>query len=1403
MTRITKRFFYKAVYSIVLFWVSITDVRAQGESEYSVTLLPDSREYLSESWSIENGLPVNHITQVYQTPNGYLWLATFNGLVRFDGVTFRNYHSGNTPNLPSNRLILIQKGFGNAFWITSEQGDLIRVEDGSFQTFDLEPDQWFYIYPDKKENVIWVGSKSGLYLYTGGELVPSRVDLFGNIRVTGIFRQLDGTLWIFTDSQITYRFNGGNINEQPERLESMPEVLVVTEDSEGKVWVARNSIGYFVDDNFHQLDLDPGYTNYINPGQALFSGLEKGTGGRLFIYSQIGAAETDGSAVTIIEPEKHPEYLSLPVLFGHAITTCIDGSVWTLAGNKVYRNNELQFTTSEITETIYCDLENNIWITKPRRGLHRYRQSLFHTVTFPFSDNNFYGIYRDSFGGIWIGRMFSEITRVTSSGTIERIDVQADWQSTGSFTELNDGSMLLGSYMCRAENRTNTGGCTNLVLIEGLRGRYIRALHQDREGILWVGTSAGFTKIAINEEGETEVVEEIMEREVRFILETTDGDIWLATNGAGVLRFHKGVYSRYDTKNGLSSNNIRVLFQDEKGDVWVGSEDRGLNRIKPASGRISAIRSSDGLYDDGLHTMMQDGNGRIWFSTNQGIFWVEMSHLQQFVDGDRSEIISISYTERDGMMNREANGGFQNSGMRTPDGRLWFATQEGILVVNPYKIEPDGNLKKVIIEEIRTGETLLQQQAEGGIELSSDQKSFSIIYNSPSFTAPGRIRFRYKLEGFDDDWVDAGFRREAFYTNVPAGEYRFKVSAYYDRNHADMNITEIEMAVAPMFYETIWFPLLMLLLIGLVAGGGYKIRMRQLLKREYELEELVKKRTEDLSNEKLITEKQAEQLKQLSYEKNRLFANISHEFRTPLTLTIGPLQDLYNGLHGHLSAEVLDQIGLGIQNSKRLLRLVNQLMDLSRLENKKVGLVLKAGNLNQYLKTIAKPFQYASVMKKITFHLLLPESPLFAMFDPGHFDKVVGNLISNAIKFTPENGTVTLHAIKDGDNIKIAVKDTGPGIDPDHQEKLFDRFYQVQKSELLPGTGIGLSIAKELAELHGGSLSVESEVGNGSTFTVQIPALEPEEKVPGMEFEEIQPSTHLDNLFTMDVADLPAPANNGIEESMEHDNKTILIADDHPEIRSYLRKHLEGQYQIVEASTGSEAIDIVKAKLPDLIVSDVMMPDGDGFDLLKKIRSNPETSYLPVILLTARAEAEDKLSGLDIGADDYITKPFQIQEVLARIRNLFNQHKRLLDYIAGMQQTGIFSTLLSRVEVQESIDVRFLEQVQQVILEHLGDEEFSVEQLADKTCQSRSNLHRKLKDLTGESPGSLIRNLRLEMGAQMLRRKSGSVSEIAYSCGFKSVAHFSSLFSSHFGKSPTAYIAAMVDHDGSGNRREK
>lgn len=664
------------------------------------------------------------------------------------------------------------------------------------------------------------------------------------------------------------------------------------------------------------------------------------------------------------------------------------------------------------------------------------------------------------------------------------------------------------------------------------------------------------------------------------------------------------------------------------------------------------------------------------------------------------------------------------------------------------------------------------------LRLSYRDNVFTFEFAALDFSAPEKNRYAYRMEGFDADWIAAGTNRSATYTNLPPGRYTFHVRGTNNDGVWNEAGASVAVFIPPPPWRTGWAYLgYVLLALGLGTAFVRDHRARQEARHRLEIERL-----------------EAEQLRELDRARSRFFANVSHEFRTPLTL--GPLDDLKAGLHGPLSAPMAEQVDLARRNAGRVLDLINQILDVARLEAGRVPLRARPLDLGAFVGGLARTFAPLAERKALSFEVLAPGAPVRVWADPEHLEKALANLLSNAVKFTPEGGAVRVTVEADVQTARVTVRDSGPGIPAADLPHVFDRFHRVDESAARgqPGTGIGLALAKELVDLHGGALTAASEEGFGSTFTAALP-LGRAHLLPEQLSDE--PAVIGWTGATPDAAPIGEPGGDGEgSEAVAPDDAdvtTVLVVEDHADVRAYVRRHLEHgvpAYRVVEAGDGNEGLEKARALLPDLIVSDVMMPGLDGFGLCRALKADPETDFIPLILLTAKAAPEDRLDGLREHCDDYLTKPFEPAELRARIENLIAGRRRLLARFAapepGPGGNGHAALHPEPVDVP-SADAAFLEGVRAQVEAHLGDEDFSVERLASGVGLSRAHLHRRLRELLDQSSSEVIRGMRLARAADLLAARAGTVSEVAYAVGFKSVAHFSNAFHARYGCRPSAY----------------
>jgi len=1377
---------------------------AQAPHPHAATLA-EASGLVHEVWTIEDGLPLSHLNGVIQPQDGYLWLASFDGLIRFDGVRFSVFNTATNPELPSNRFVSIVEGPGGDVWAGAEFDRVVRWRDGDFEVYGLDEERTgtaINAIQFDSEGTLWVRTNRGIYVMRNGRL--QRIgDESLHRPVVALLLDSEGAVWVGTDGAGALRWQDGEARQviaHPEGpLASFASSFL--EAANGTVYIGTGTAVLAYRQGSVERLTPPGFDEiFVRSLQAL------GTDSVLVIAGQGLFILHDGEL-----REYRPDIRisrSGPVPFLQTPR----GDRWLAIDERLYHDEQLAFEGRFPIASITFDHEGSLWIAAD--GLHRLKPALFR-VYGPREGAlaNIYPIFEDSRGRIWLGSLAGGIA-IYEGGRF-RVPREQPVNLPQSILEDRDGRMWIGGI--------NYGGCVLEAFrcerrIPFLIGHTVKAIHQDRRGTMWFGTDRGLYKDSAGVVQHFTSQNALAHDFVRVIHEARDGSLWFGTNGGGVTRYRDGSFETLTAADGLSSDLVRAIHEDEGGVLWIGTEDRGLNRVEPpgvasdrawklSDARVAVIRRRDGLYADGVHAILDDGKGRYWMSSNRGIFWVSRSDLEDFAARRTSRIHSISYTERDGLRNREANGGVQSPAIVASDGRLWFAMQAGAAVVDPAAIHRTNLPIPVRIERVRSEGAPPIHVGPGGsrqVELAANQRDFEIAYTALSFLAPDNLRFQYQLEGFQHAWVEAGNRRTAFFTNVPPGSYTFRVQAasaagvWYDED------SPLELTVAPFFYETIWFRALAIVGLALVGFVGLRARELSHRRRARELSRLVAERT-------ATVEAQSERLRELDEAKSRFFANISHEFRTPLTLMIGPLEDLRAGMHGSVPPEADREVSLALRNARRLLNLVNQLLDIARLEANRVEIRAERHELIAFLRGLLLAFSPMAERKRIEVRFDEPLGSCEVYFDPDLLEKVFANLVGNALKYTPEGGAIRVSVratvpvpghpdfseMPEG-YVTVQVKDSGPGIARADLPHVFDRFYRAHGTdESHGGTGLGLSLARELVELHGGRIEVESEEGFGATFTVTLPlgrahldaSQLAEVATAETAYEFSPPQKNEDaNERPGEKSEDAGPESDVIQEI---DAPTVLLIDDNAELRGYVAKHLHAaSYHVVPADTGQEGWQLARKVVPDCIVSDIMMPGLDGHALCRALKSDPELDFVPIILLTAKAGREHKLEGLSEGADDYLTKPFDVDELVARIGNLIASRQRLRERFQG------------RVELHPapvdapSRDEAFLERVRQVLEAHLADSDFNVDALADAVSQSRSQLYRRLRELLGQSPSELIQGFRLERGADLLAARAGTVSEIAYGVGFKSVSHFCRRFRARHGMSPSTYIAEIAPTQG-------
>jgi signal transduction histidine kinase/AraC-like DNA-binding protein len=753
--------------------------------------------------------------------------------------------------------------------------------------------------------------------------------------------------------------------------------------------------------------------------------------------------------------------------------------------------------------------------------------------------------------------------------------------------------------------------------------------------------------------------------------------------------------------------------------------------------------------------MVEDNGGNLWLG-QVGLTRLDPKTHQMKV-----------YDEDDGMPGSTIS---QPMAARLSSGHLAFGTNRGAFLFHPDSLKDNETVPPIVLTDF----TLLNQTGmllKDEYELNHNQNVMTFEFAALDFTAPEKNQYAYQMVGFDPDWVYSGTRRIATYTNLDPGTYTFRVKGSNNDSVWNEVGTSVKIVILPPPWRTWWaYSLYGAALLIILWLARNEIIKRERLRNEFQLKKI-----------------EADKYHELDTMKSRFFANISHEFRTPLTLILGPIQKRLM-----LAEGTDDKVELGLiqRNAQRLLKLVNQLLDLSRLEAGTMSLKCSANDLVAFTRFVVQSFHSMAEAKGIKYAFESKVNHLELFFDQEKLEKIIINLLSNAFKFTPAGGEITVvissttvkdTAFKEG-FAEILVCDSGIGIPPEHLEKIFDRFYQVDSSQTreYEGTGIGLALTKELVDLHHGSITVVCNADQGTAFTVRLPLgkghLRSSEIQQNITRESTPETTESPLPHTRDV-DVPTPS------------ETIMIVEDNADLRYYLHENLRSTYNILEASDGEDGLTLAFEKIPDLIISDLMMPRMDGVQLSHRLKNDERTSHIPIVLLTAKADSETKIQGLELGADDYIPKPFDMKELLVRVRNLIEGRKKLREKYSSQLDLGAKKVELHVKKVKAfSVDERFLQKALDIVDKNIASSSFGVEMFAHEVGMSTAQLYRKLTALTGYSPNDFVRHVRLQRAADLLSQQAGNISEIAYDTGFNNLSYFSKCFKEKFGVTPSEYI---------------
>lgn len=836
--------------------------------------------------------------------------------------------------------------------------------------------------------------------------------------------------------------------------------------------------------------------------------------------------------------------------------------------------------------------------------------------------------------------------------------------------------------------------------------------------------------------------------ETKSMVDDKYGNLWICT-ASGLIKMADSDMEIISTSSTpgkkLSSEKVNDVFIDpsEPNILWIGTA-RGLDKLNILTGETIWYTRKDGLNDDFIYTIQAGRLGDLWLGTNRGLLCFNRNTKQV-----------IQYTVADGLPASEFNTGMD---WTAPDSSLYFGTVGGLIHFNPYKMPAHETSPEMRITSVEINGRPLQPDSATHEQLVSytsriilrpGQNNLAFRFTVMDFFNSEKYNCRYRLDGADNDWHYTWSNNLITYSNLHAGTYLFRVAAG-DGLGGWANERSLEIVVLAPWWNRWWAWIIWTYL--LVKAAWIAIRLRRRWARMYRQVEM----------ERL----EARYRKDLEENKNRMFINIAHEIRTPLTILLGLTEEVRSAAGVALESKTK----LMQQSGQQLLNVVQQILDLSKLEEKRLELNLKYGDIGAFIRYVAEPFQTIFRSRDITFVLQAPEQPVFMSFDPQYVQPLVSNLLSNALKFTAQGGIISLRLSQDdSDHITMSVEDTGIGIAPEHLDRIFDRYYQVQDSGAESyGTGIGLTYVYELVKAMGGEISVKSLVGVGSVFTIVLPVGEREAETLQWKPADVHVSPSSDI---------------GVGQNKSSVKPIVLVVEDNYEMAQFIHRCLAGDFRLLHASNGAEGLEKALAEVPDIIVTDVMMPEMDGFEFCAALKINPVTNHIPVVMLTARADDSDRISGLRGGADAYITKPFSREILLLHLRNFIALRNRM--------QAKLRTESGANGGAEDAPEDAFSRKVYEILAIHFSEPEFGVENIASLFNMSVSQFHRKVSALLGYAPGEMIRKYRLEQARKMLVHSSLlSISEIAYSAGFRDPNYFSQAFSRSFGMSPSQFRQA-------------
>ncbi|WP_337966420.1 two-component regulator propeller domain-containing protein [uncultured Flavobacterium sp.] len=1347
--------------------------------------------------SIQETTSKRAISSIIQDKNGFIWIGTNGtGLYRYDGVNYFGYeYNKKRGSLNSNFIYATFIDSDNNLWVGTDDGlclynrDLdnftkINIEDVIRKGYD-EPITVKTIIQDNNGNLILGTYGFGLFKLNiktlKASLIPSKVlDKF-NFLIKSSVKNKHGIIYLGTSyGLLELDLNGKLKQVYKDKFKREPllddiENLVI--DKFGYIWLGTTESGLIKikpeTDNYQ-------FENYSITKNKILSIIESSHD-----YIICGT-ENDGLLVVnykgqVLQKYLHSKYNDFSLK---------SNSVWSLFEDKEKRlwlgyfnkglgvfdkpnnkfnslesqvNNDNSLQTSFVTSVIK-DKKGNLLISNEGGGLDIYNLATKSYIHVNKNNQSYYSgldaadiqtMFIDSKQNIWIGSWDRGIyflkngtTRFINYNTANTSGLKSNRIFT--FSEDSKGRIWIGTFIKGLhyfDNKTNTFvHCESKSFTDNaLDNAFIRKVFVDSDNVLWVGTILGLYQVSLKGDSDFKVTKM---RDAMFKDKT-----------------------KYN-----SIQTILSIYESNDKTIWIGTDGEGLFNYNKKDKTFSNFNNFPGFKEKSVRAIIADNNGSLWISGGSGLTKLDFKNKK-----------STNFTKDDGLVDNDFNN---NAVFKDGNGELYFGSYEGVNYFNPNEIKKTEKAPKLYFSDFKLFNKSVKPNEDSSpltkviaqtkeIILNYTQSVFTIEYVGINYNYSKKNQYAYYLQGFEKDWNYVGNNRTATYTNLAPGDYVFKVKSANADGSWSNNPLELKIKILPPWWKTFWAYLLytsilvfLIIYLNKIYQNRFKAKQAILLEKEKNIQ------SEKLNNKKL-----------------QFFTNISHEFRTPLTLIINPLEDILRSKN--LSPEIHNKLKIVHKSSDRLSRLINELMDFNKLEFNKISLQAKKIEVVAFTQGIIGYFDEEASARNITINFESAFDDLEDWLDPKMLEKILFNIISNAFKFTPDNGSITISIAKsdidnslliNGDRVpsfSITITDTGSGIHKKDLKRIFDRFYQVNNvnKDYYGSTGIGLEVVKEFVELHKGRIDVESQVGEGTKFTVTFPLGKSLYKKSEI-IDEVFKTEKAKNKFLTETVNHSADEDDETDQTVEIDvvettkPYTVLIVEDNPELRNYLKHELSKLYKVIATENGQKGYELAVQKLPDLIITDVIMPVMDGLQLCKNIKGDLKTSHIPLLMLSAKAMVKDRLEGIDSGADMYLSKPFELDILKSSLAQLITSRQIMFKkFYSGITKDG--------KEKTTSLDNEFIQKILHFINENISEPELTVELLSSKIFLSRSQLYRKIKTLTGVSVNEFIRNVRLEKAKQLIEKGNNNINEISYKVGFTSPSYFSKCYKIKYGYLPT------------------